>query len=958
MSRTDDRKYEKIERRAETSRLWRRLLWGVSLAAFLSPSFADFDGLGRSFVAFADTKIAKTIDQDTSLPFIEPEVSSVVFEGPYALTLVNGQTLNVAFTAKKLDESAKRPSVVFGQDKSTTKQTWTLVNSSPAWIGVFNVQNGNTLEVKSTGSNPLGKYSTTNEGDFSLVSLNAGATLRLSAVLQNDDVPFENEVKMGGLLTGVEERSGDVVTIDVETKQTLTVENGAALNGTVVKKGEGTLQILVNKYLNWDKYVSDAAGIRQETIATSASSNFNASESVTTPVIIDSLTVQSGVFRVAQGTGLIQDSNLSINSISLNADTTLDVEYAGTIKLTGGESTLVFSADDGSIVNLYVDKNGYTSYVSEDFNAHMKVGAVTLVVDSEPHQQNVAQEMTVFAATNQGTVDYDASKIKVVDNLLGRYYVLDSEKSNDSKIVLTQKEEEKFGDLGKTSNERSAGASIDSAVSGGNYSQAQFDLLSKLDENRERLDFSSMTGELHASTVGFMYMNNLTTTQTLFEHMRNKQLVAYSGGSAVAPMNYGSGAGTSSQQNNGAYYGGASGGAFDQGPLYYNADANSYAPGVVPIYNSPDVGSYQTGYPSDSGYMGGGYTGGVYNGETYSEGGYEYGNGAYVPTGGSYDLGWNGAKQRSTLATLRGQEAEYGDPGTLIYSAWATSLGGSLEAKLHKDALAYKGTQAGILGGLDLFGSCDCRFGVFYGYQKNDLKDKDEDSLKSLGLGKLSTKDHLIGLYHQYGDETVYNIAMIRAGYDQYATERVSSVLGSNAVFTSKYNGYNAGASFERGANFAAEPFVFSPYASLDYNFFYREKFREDFAAGSEAFANNFGLIAKKSMYHSLRGQLGGRIALDLYPASMQLRFVVRAAYVHEFLNAMYGKTEMCYASLQDCSSCFNVYGNSMGRDWAVAGLGIDWAPVPCLVLAAKSDCLWNKYAADAYGSLGLKFRW
>ncbi len=953
MSRTDDRKYVKIERRAGASRLWRRLLWGVSLAAFFSPLFVDFEGLGRSFVAFADTKIAKTIDKDTNLSSIESNVSSVVFEGPYALTLVDGQTLNVAFTAKNLDESAKRPSVVFGQDKSTTKQTWTLVNSSPAWIGVFKVQSGNTLEVKSTGSNPLGKYSTTNEGDFSLVSLNAGATLKLSAVLQDDETPLENEVKMGGLLTSVGDRNGDATTVDVDSKQTLTVENGASLGGTVVKKGEGTLQILVNKYVNWNERVSDASGIKQETLAAPASSDFNASESATTPVIIDSLAVQSGTFRVAQGTGLIQDSNLSINSISLNADTTLDVEYAGTIKLTGGESTQVFSADDGSVVNLYVDENGYTSYVSEDFNVHMKVGAVTLVVDSDPYKQNVAQEMTVFAATNQGTVDYDASKIKVVDNLLGRYYVLDSEKSNGSKIVLAQKEEEKFGDFGKTPNERSAGASIDSAISGGNYSKAQFDLLSKLDENRGRFDFSSMTGELHASTVGFMYMNNLTTTQTLFEHMRNKQLVAYSGGSSVAPMDYGSVAGTSSQQNNGAYYGGAAGGAFDQGPLYYNTDANSYAPGVVPIYNDPNAGSYQMGYPS-----GDGYTGGVYNGETYGEGGYEYGSGAYVPAGGSYNLGWNGAKQRSILATLRGQEAEYGDPGTLIYSAWATSLGGSLEAKLHKDALAYKGTQAGILGGLDLFGSCDCRFGVFYGYQKNDLKDKDEDALKSAGIGKLSTKDHLIGLYHQYGDETVYNIAMIRAGYDQYATERVSSVLGSNAAFTSKYDGYNAGASFERGANFAAEPFVFSPYASLDYNFLYREKFREEFAAGSDVFANNFGLVAKKSTYHSLRGQLGGRIALDLYPASMQLRFVVRAAYIHEFLNAMYGKTEMCYASLQDCSSCFNVYGNSMGRDWAVAGLGIDWAPVPCLVLAAKSDCLWNKYVADAYGSLGLKFRW
>ena len=150
-------------------------------------------------------------------------------------------------------------------------------------------------------------------------------------------------------------------------------------------------------------------------------------------------------------------------------------------------------------------------------------------------------------------------------------------------------------------------------------------------------------------------MNSLMAQQALFSQLRNNSLVAYSetGASAVSPMDYDAGR-VNTQQSYPVTYGGAAQGNFDQGPLYYNTDTNSYAPGVVPTQQQYMQQQYlqQGMQPSATGVQ---YMNGIYNGETI--GGYG------APD--SYGT-WTGRRQYSTL---RGQAAQYGDPGTLIYSA-------------------------------------------------------------------------------------------------------------------------------------------------------------------------------------------------------------------------------------------------------------------------------------------------
>ncbi|MBQ5791073.1 MAG: autotransporter outer membrane beta-barrel domain-containing protein, partial [Thermoguttaceae bacterium] len=711
------------------------------------------------------------------------------------------------------------------------------------------------------------------------------------------------ETKIGALKTTTAGATADGdAKVDVDAGRTLTVENGLSVDAKtgLSKVGDGVLQFLAN---------APQTPVGPGTSGSGTGSTAKA----TTAFSLGRLNVGAGTFRIADGTGKVDDAQITATAIAVGNGATLDLRKAGTVQLAGNAGEVVFSAADGSTINLYANANGSTSFQATTYNTYINLGAATLDVVSDLQGSAALKSMTVFTTEGVGQTTYDAQKLNVVDNVLGKRYVVDLKASNAEKLVLALEDAATFKSLAKTPNERSLGAALDKKIASGKYTDAERAFLDKLENNQKTVPYSQLVGELHASTVGFVYINNLTTTQTLFNRLRANSLAAYGGGaSSVAPMNYEAGA---------PYQGGAAGGYFDTNGLYqYETGTDPYGSGVAPIY--------ETGYG------------------TQIEGGYENGvvpNGT-VP-GGAYETVPMGRRQYSTLSTLRGQ-AQYGDPGTLIYSAWFSLLGGAVDAKERKGANPYDGEQFGFLTGLDLFGSCDCRFGAFYGYQNNEMKN---DAVA--GFGKLKTKNHLIGLYHQFGDETVYNIYTIRGGYDRYDTARQINVLGARDSLTTKYDGFNAGATFERGANFALQPFVFSPFVSVDYNFLYREAFKETSTSGS-----GYALHSASSNYHSLRGIVGARLFVDMYPGDQHVRIGARGAYIHEFLDGMFGETNVSFAGLPTTE--FPIYGNALGRDWGPVGLGIDWAPIPAFLVFYHADVLLNEYVEDVYNSVGLSFRW
>lgn len=473
---------------------------------------------------------------------------------------------------------------------------------------------------------------------------------------------------------------------------------------------------------------------------------------------------------------------------------------------------------------------------------------------------------------------------------------------------------------------------------------------------------TNLAGQVSADGIAFNYLNNYLMMMQVYEHLRNVPLVTYHGETQSGPASAG--------------YPGYSTGGMNTAP---------YGPGYAPAY--------------EQSIYNGGYSGYDQNGQPISL------------SGDGSDI-------------FRGQ-AQYGDPGTLIYSLWGGVIGGSGEVKKHDEVPGYDTEQFGGLVGLDLFCSSDCRSGLFYGYQEGKIKKlsntyswnvpsytgsltdpnpipddyvetayrtdyTDTGKFNGTYTASLKTQNHLIGIYHQFGDEFVYNIATLRGGFnkvktteslaesgsatrsfayqqgtralatdewtwsdpaagepqpaDDYPTEQVSPSSSSLAL-NNKYNEYIGGVSFERGANFSFAPFTITPRGAVDYTFLHREK--------SSATSGNSVFSLKKGNYHSVRTNLGANLSLDMYPGEQHFKGILRGSWVHEFLNDIYGSTEVTAPSY-----VHTIKGNPMGRDWALLGAGLEWTIVPEFMIFGNYDYMMNKYLRQSYGSVGAALMW
>ena len=853
-------------------------VFALALCAFL-PAFSSPRALAQS----VSTQLV--VDKTQSADSIDANVTSLVFTGAYALTLINGQDLKPVLLSK-----TPGAELILGSNSTTTKE-WTISRNSPSWTGSVKVYDGMTLDLSPGVSNPLGVYSETNLGSYGTLILNNGATFEIPQVVALNSLELQQETKIGRLETDYSQikESMEYANVVVGSGQTLTVENGIDVSTYtgLSKQGKGTLQIEANG----------------QSVLTPTEANGY------TTIKLGDLAVDSGTFRIKDGTADVDKVEVSVDSITLGDGATLDIQKTGAITLGGESGDVVFNAGDGSTVNIYVGADGYTNYVASTYNTYITLEATKLNIESELLGNLVPEDLVVFSSGESSQTTYKPIDLTITDNILGKNYGVNLTKSNSSQLVLTLVDAANFADFATDGNSKRAAKALDDLVDSGKYTKDEYLILSDLESHMRNLNWQYATGELYASEVGFHYMNNLMTRQALMNNLRNNSLVSYSesAASTVSPQDYDAGKIQTQNRTNAPVRYGAANGAFD-GPLYYNTETNSYAPGVAP---TPTTG--------------------IYNGETI---------------GGYGDPNSYGQRQFSSLATMRGQ-AQYGDPGTLIYSAWFEGFGSALNARKHKDALGYDSKQAGLLAGLDLFGSCDCRFGLYYGYQNNRLKSMSM-------IGQTETDEHQIGVYHQFGDEDVYSIGTINLGYARYDSRRYSQLLGDRSVVFAKHDTWNAGAAIERGMNFKMQPLTVSPYGQLEYNYFNRPKFTENTELRDDYI---YRLHVHKGSYHSLRGQVGARIALDMYPGDQHIRIVGNAAYVHEFLDGIYGKTSVAFKGIPGASR-FDVYGNTLGRDWAILGLGGEWAPIPALDLFVRGDYILNKYTRNPGGSAGLKYRW
>ncbi|MBR2002747.1 MAG: hypothetical protein IJ991_01035, partial [Thermoguttaceae bacterium] len=370
-------------KRADRSRRASRLL---VLAAALA--------LGTTATsANAQTGTQLTVDSNKSLAHIDGGVSSIVFTGAYALTLSDGQTLTPIFL-----NQASGAILNLGTG-STTGQTWRAAGNSPRWTGTTVLGSGNELVLGTDVANPLGAFATDGSTAFGTLELQNGATLKVAADAPLADPttpespqpaqvsPKTNvETKIGALRTASNASGTQLAdaTVDVDAGRTLTVENGLSVDANVglSKVGDGVLQLLAN---------APKTPVGPGTSGSGSGSTAKA----TTAFSLGRLNVGAGTFRIANGTGKVDDAQITATAIAVGNGATLDLRKAGTVQLAGNAGEVVFSAADGSTVNLYANANGSTAFQATTYNTYINLGAATLDVVSDLQGDAALKSLTV-----------------------------------------------------------------------------------------------------------------------------------------------------------------------------------------------------------------------------------------------------------------------------------------------------------------------------------------------------------------------------------------------------------------------------------------------------------------------------------------------------------------------------------------------------------------------------------
>ena len=229
----DARRYASLS----TTRFWSRaLLCGAG--AFL---FASGLAQAQTTIPTAPSSASQlTISKTTEKDVLEDNLTSVVFTGPYVLTLKDGQTIRPVFISRETGAVLR----LGDGTEETTGNVWTMTGNSPSWDGTTNVLSGNTLALAAGVANPAGAWSETNAGSYATVSLYDGATLKLPPrAVGSDGQPQAGETKIGKLTTSsrTDATIYDPAVVEVGANQNLIVENGLDVDANVgvVKRGTG-----------------------------------------------------------------------------------------------------------------------------------------------------------------------------------------------------------------------------------------------------------------------------------------------------------------------------------------------------------------------------------------------------------------------------------------------------------------------------------------------------------------------------------------------------------------------------------------------------------------------------------------------------------------------------------------------------------------------------------------------
>jgi outer membrane autotransporter protein len=192
-----------------------------------------------------------------------------------------------------------------------------------------------------------------------------------------------------------------------------------------------------------------------------------------------------------------------------------------------------------------------------------------------------------------------------------------------------------------------------------------------------------------------------------------------------------------------------------------------------------------------------------------------------------------------------------------------------------------------------------------------------------------------------------YWIALAGAGYNSAEVQRTITT-GALATAQGDLDGWQANAYLERGRSLNYYGWQVQPYAALQYVYIGQDELVES-GAGA------LNLAVGDVDTYSLRGLVGGRLATSrMTRGGRVLTPEVRAAWMHEFLDT----NQVVSSSFAGTTGAFAVRGVDLGRDWALAGGGLNLRTSRHARWFAGYDVQANDHQVLHVGSGGLELQW
>lgn len=198
--------------------------------------------------------------------------------------------------------------------------------------------------------------------------------------------------------------------------------------------------------------------------------------------------------------------------------------------------------------------------------------------------------------------------------------------------------------------------------------------------------------------------------------------------------------------------------------------------------------------------------------------------------------------------------------------------------------------------------------------------------------------------------ESMYSLVLVGGGFQEYDVDRHVAEAGIDRRATASFGGSHAFLYSESGSLSDLETSYFQPYNALQFVHIRQHEF-------AESDADSLNLQGERIEVDSFRHFLGNQFE-NVYPTLLGvLTARLRGAWMHEFA-ATRRSLRASFVDAPSGSGTFVLYGTDLGRDWFVAGGGLDLAVNAHLSLFVVYDGQYNANVAYHTGSTGLELRW